>query len=143
MMVRGVWLALILLLATAGCDRRRGAEPVLVEIPAGFSGDFVLRMGVKNAQPLAKQGQQYLITVPKDGNVATSSLLMHPQVTFKNSSDGSVWGYSESMFTTGDGIPVGGKIEFFVGTKKDFEAAEGKKKHSSEFTSPQRREAEL
>ena len=143
MRVRRAWVVLSLLLATAGCDRSRSAEQVLVEIPAGFNGDFVLNMGVKSAAPLARQGEQYLITVPKDGNVTTSSLLTHPQLTFKNASDGSVWGYSQSVSTTGDGIPVGGKIEFFVGTKKDYEAEQGKKKHSSEFRSPQPLEADL
>jgi hypothetical protein len=41
-----------------------------------------------------------------------------------------VWGFSESAFTTGDGISVGGKIEFFVGTRKEYEAEESKKNHS-------------
>jgi len=40
-----------------------------------------------------------------------------------------MWGDSQSM-STGDGIRVGGKIEFFVGTRKEFEAEQASKKHS-------------
>jgi hypothetical protein len=47
-----------------------------------------------------------------------------------------VWGYSHSVFNTGDGIPIGGKIEFFVGTKQDYEAEQGKKNHSEGFSPP-------
>ena len=50
--------------------------------------------------------------------------------------DGGVWGYSHSVFATGDGIPVGAKIEFFVGTRKDYEAEQGKKNHSGGFSVP-------
>ncbi len=49
---------------------------------------------------------------------------------FKNASQGKRWGYSQRMFTTGDGISVGGKIEFFVGTQKEFEAEQNKKNTS-------------
>ena len=52
------------------------------------------------------------------------------------SSDGAVWGYSHSVFTTGDGIPVGGKIEFFVGTRKEYDAEQGKKNHSRDLAVP-------
>jgi hypothetical protein len=125
-----------ILLSGTGCSRNQNAQQVVVEIPPGFSGDFVLDMGIKDAAPLMKSGDQYLVTVPKNGSVATSSLLVNPKITFKNSSDGAVWGYSHSVFTTGDGIPVGGKIEFFVGTKKEFEAEQGRRNHSSEFQNP-------
>lgn len=142
MIVRRAW-AVIFLLAIAACNRGPSAEQVVVEVPAGFSGDFVLNMGVKNAEPLSRQGNQYLVTVPKNGNLTTSSVLIHPHVIFKNAPDGSVWGYSQSVFTTGDGIPVGGQIEFFVGTKRDYEAAEDKKKHSNEFRNPLRFETAI
>ena len=62
--------------------------------------------------------------------MTTSTLLTHSRPTFKNSSDGGVWGYAHSVFTTGDGIPIGGKIEFFVGTRKEYDAEENKKNHS-------------
>jgi hypothetical protein len=66
------------------------------------------------ADPLARQGDTY----------------NNAQVTFKNSSDGQVWGFSERMFRTGDGISIGGKIEFFVGTQKDYDAEQQKKNKS-------------
>jgi hypothetical protein len=34
------------------------------------------------------------------------------------------------MFRTGDGISIGGKIEFFVGTQKDYDAEQQKKNKS-------------
>ena len=128
----------LLLLAAAGCSRHGSGPRVVVQIPAGFNGDFLLEMGVKDAPPLDKQGDAYLVPVPKNGKLATSTLIDNPRTVFQNSSDGSVWGYSHSMFSTGDGIPIGGKIEFFVGTKKDFEAEEMKKNHSREFSAPGR-----
>lgn len=143
MKYRPVWIFLIPLLLATGCTRSRTADRVIVEIPEGFSGNFVLNMGVKNAEPLAREGDHYLITVPKSGDLSTSSLLTNPQLMFRNSSDGSVWGYSHSVFTTGDGIPVGGKIEFFVGTKKDYDAEENKKKQSGRFMNPELLEAQL
>jgi hypothetical protein len=120
----------LLLLMTAACSKKNAAEPMVVEIPSGFGGDFVLEMGVKDSPALEKQGDQYVVTVPKSGKVSTSTILINPQVAFKNGSDGAVWGYSHRVFSTGDGIPVGGKIEFFVGTKKDYDAEEQRKNHS-------------
>jgi hypothetical protein len=93
-------------------------------------------MGVKGAPPLEKQGDTYVVAVPRSGKVITSTLLTNSQPSFRNSSDGAVWGYSHSVFNTGDGIPIGGKIEFFVGTRQDYEAEQGKKNHSEGF-SPQ------
>lgn len=124
-----VGVALLLILSGA-CSKR--AEPdLIVEIPAGFSGNFSLDMGIKDAPTLVREGNAYLLTVSKSGKLSTSTLLTHSQPQFRNFSGGAVWGYSHSVFATGDGIPVGGKIEFFVGTRKDFEAEEGKKNHSS------------
>jgi hypothetical protein len=125
------FLSALFLLST-GCKHASNAN-IIMEIPPGFNGNFQLEMGVKDAPPLVKQGDAYLVTVSKSGKVSTSTLLTNPQTQFRNASDGSVWGYSQSMFTTGDGIPVTGKIQFFVGTKKDYEAEENKKNHSREF----------
>lgn len=125
-----------LLLAGVGCSKKNPAAKVVVEIPSGFTGDVLLEMGVRDAPPLAKRGDAYVVTVPRDGKVITSTLLLHSLPTFENSGDGRVWGYSHSLFTSGDGIPVGGKIEFFVGTKKDFEAEQGKRNHSGGFSIP-------
>jgi hypothetical protein len=118
------------LIAACACSRKPTAPKVVVEIPAGFTGNFLLEMGVKDAPALEKRGDAYVVTVPRSGRVATSTLLTNSTPTFKNSSDGAVWGYAQSVFTTGDGIATGGKIEFFVGTRKQYDAEQGKKNHS-------------
>ena len=125
-----IWMFAFLLVTAGACSRRGAGSRVIVEIPAGFSGNFVLEMGVKDAAPLAKQGDSYVVDVPTGGKVVTSTFLDKPEVVFKNASDGKVWGYSQNVFTTGDGISIGGKIEFFVGTQKDFEAEQKKKNKS-------------
>jgi hypothetical protein len=125
-------VCVILLLLAVACTRPSGPR-LEVEIPAGFSGNFTIEMGIKNAPPLEKHGDVYVVSVTKSGKVATSTLLSHPNVVFKNASDGSIWGFSQSVFSTGDGISVGGKIEFFVGTRKDYDAEENKKNHSGGF----------
>ena len=131
-----VAVGLILLVAVA-CRRQAADSQLIVEIPSGFNGNFQLEMGVNDAPPLMKQGDAYVVVVPKSGKVSTSTLLADPKASFQNASDGGVWGYAQSVFTTGDGIPVSGKIEFFVGTKTDYEADENKKKnHSEEFEIP-------
>ena len=122
-----------LLLPLAACSQRSSAPQLIVEIPAGFSGDFVLEMGVRSAAPLAKEGDAYKVTVPVSGKVETSTFLERSKVTFRNKSGGSIWGYSQSLFTTGDGISTGGKVEFFVGTQKEYEADQIKKNHSRDF----------
>jgi len=119
----------ILVLASA-CSRSNSAEQLVVKIPPGFSGNFDLEMGLKDAPALDREGDHYLLVVPKSGKVLTSTLLAKPQVTFQNASEGEVWGFSHSVFSTGDGITVGGKIEFFVGTKQEYDAQENRKHHS-------------
>ncbi|HTS35375.1 MAG TPA: hypothetical protein VMH04_06870 [Candidatus Solibacter sp.] len=126
----------ILLMAIASCSKH-GSEELVVAIPQGFSGNFVLEMGVKTAPALEQRSDQYVVTVSKSGTVSTSTLLKNPKVTFRNSSDGAVWGYTHSTFSTGDGINVGGKIEFFVGTRKEFEAEEQRKNHSGKTPASQ------
>ncbi len=123
------------LMAAIACTKHP-SESAVVEIPSGFSGSFQLEMGVKNAPPLLQQGDSYVITVPRSGTLSTSTLLENPKAVFQNSAAGHVWGYSHQVFTTGDGIPIGGKIEFFVGSKKDYEAEEKKKDHSGGFPTP-------
>ena len=127
----GVVLLLSLFIASAvACNQHSSGPKLVVEIPAGFNGNFMLEMGVRDAAPLPMRGDTFVVSVPRDGKVVTSTLMEKPNVTFKNAADGSVWGYSQSTFTTGDGIVVGGKIEFFVGTQKEYEAEEGKKHQS-------------
>jgi hypothetical protein len=122
-------LAIAAMIAGAGCTRHSAAE-LIVQIPAGFSGNFSLEMGVKDAPALARRGDSYVVAVPKNGRMATSTLVKHPRVKFDNASDGAVWGFSDSVANTGDGIAVGERIGFFVGTRKEYEAEESKKNHS-------------
>lgn len=124
-------LGIVLLLIVGGACFRQSKPDLIVEIPAGFNGNFSLEMGIKDAPALVKDGDAYRVTASKRGKVTTSTLLTHPKLKFLNSSGGAVWGYSNSVFTTGDGIPVGGRIEFFVGTRQDYEAQEGKRNRSS------------
>ncbi|HTT19961.1 MAG TPA: hypothetical protein VMG82_13505 [Candidatus Sulfotelmatobacter sp.] len=116
------------------CSKRNATPHIVIEIPAGFTGNFVLEMGVRGASPLPQDAQTYVLTVPNSGKLQTSTLLDHPDVAFKNRAQGRVWGYSQRVFTTGDGIAVGGKIEFFVGTQKEFEAEQNKKNTSGGFS---------
>jgi hypothetical protein len=120
----------VFLLAVGACTKHSSAPEVIVEIPSGFTGNFLLEMGVRDAPPLSQRGAAYVVPVPRSGKLVTSTLLKNSKPTFQGSSDGAVWGYSHSVFTTGDGIPTGGKIEFFVGTRKEYEAEQGKKNHS-------------
>lgn len=131
-----IFFGCVCLAITIACTKHSPDSSVVVEIPPDFTGNFVLEMGSRSASALPKDGDAYVIAVPRSGKLETSTLLQHPNVTFKNSSSGSVWGYSQSTFTTGDGIYVGGKIEFFVGTKQDFEAEQSKKKHSGAIPAP-------
>ena len=133
-MMRVVLLLIFMLLLLAVACTRHGSGPALViEIPAGFSGNFVLNMGVHQAPELQKTGDAYVVTVPRNGRIETSTMLEHPKVTFKNGTSNGIWGYSESVFATGDGISTGGKVQFFVGTQKDFEAEQNKRNKSGAF----------
>ena len=138
-MNRKIWstaFCAIFLFAAVACTRHNSAAQVIVEIPSGFSGNFLLEMGVRDAPPLAKRGDAYVVPVPRNGKFITSTLLTNSEPTFRNSSEGAVWGYSHSVSKTGDGIPIGGKIEFFVGTKKEYEAEQGRKNHSEGISTP-------
>lgn len=138
-MNRKIWstvICAIFLIASSACSTNRAAPQVIVEIPSGFTGNSLLEMGVRDALPLEKRGQAYVLPVPRNGKVITSTLLTSSRPSFQNSSEGAVWGYSHSVFSTGDGIPVGAKIEFFVGTRKEYEAEQGRKKHSGGLSAP-------
>ena len=138
-MNRRIWstvISAIFLIASSACSKNRAAPQVIVEIPSGFTGNFLLEMGVRDALPLEKRGEAYVLPVPRNGKVITSTPLTNSRPSFQNSSEGAVWGYSHSVFTTGDGIPVGAKIEFFVGTRNEYEAEQGRKKHSGGLLAP-------
>jgi hypothetical protein len=127
--VTAILVGIVLVIGVA-CTKHGPVSRLVVEIPAGFSGNFLLEMGNRNAPPLPIEGDAYLLTLPRSGKLATSTILQKPKVEFRNATDGTIWGYSQSVFTTGDGIAVGGKIEFFVGTRKDYDAEQNKKNNS-------------
>lgn len=131
-----IWSTAFCAIFLIACTKHSSAPQVIVEIPSGFSGNFMLEMGVKDAPPLAKRGEVYVVPVPRNGKIITSTLLTNSQPQFQNFSEGAVWGYSHSVSKTGDGIPIGGKIEFFVGTKKEYEAEQGRKNHSEGISTP-------
>jgi len=122
-------LAVFICIAVA-CSRKNPKSQVVIEIPPGFSGNFVLEMGVRGAAALPTETNAYVLAIPSTGKLQTSTLLDRPDVTFRNRSQGRIWGYSQRVFSTGDGIPIGGQIEFFVGTQKEFEAEQNKKNKS-------------
>ena len=138
-MNRKIWptmICAVFLFAASSCTKQNSAPQVIVEIPSGFSGNFLLEMGVKDAPPLEKRGEAYVVSVPRSGKISTSTLLSNAHATFQNSSGGAVWGYSHSLFKTGDGIPISGKIEFFVGSRREYEAEQNKKNHSGGVSTP-------
>ena len=143
MRARSLLLAMLLafICIAVACSRKNAKPQVVIEIPPGFTGNFVLEMGIRDAAPLPTETNTYVVTIPRGGNMRTSTLLDHPNVTFRNRGDGRVWGYSQRLFTTGDGIAIGGQIEFFVGTQKDFEAEQNKKNKSGGFLNTEPRSA--
>ena len=42
----------LLLIAAVGCSKRSSASVLIVDIPKGFNGNFVLEMGNRSAAPL-------------------------------------------------------------------------------------------
>jgi hypothetical protein len=95
-MNRKAWSILVgsaLLVVAVACSKNSPAQKVVVEIPSGFNGDFLLEMGVRGAPPLVKQDDTYVVAVPRSGKAITSTLLTDSQPSFRNSSDGAVWGY--------------------------------------------------
>ena len=125
-----LYVLLPFLCIAGACSRKHPKPQLVVEIPPGFSGNFVLQIGVRGAAPLPMEANTCVVSIPRGGSIQTSTLLDNPNVTFRNHSEGRVWGYSQRLFTTGDGIAIGGQIEFFVGTQKEFEAEQSKKNKS-------------
>jgi hypothetical protein len=87
-------------------------------------------MGVPGAPALTRHGRNYEIQVPPDGKVVTSTIIAAGTPQFRNAPVGHIWGYAPTLSKTGDGFPVGGTIDFFVGTKEQYESAEAKKHKS-------------
>ena len=116
-MNRRIWstvISAIFLIASSACSKNRAAPQVIVEIPSGFTGNFLLEMGVRDALPLEKRGEAYVLPVPRNGKVITSTLLTNSRPSFQNSSEGAVWGYSHSVFTPGGGIPAAPRSNFLL-----------------------------
>jgi len=124
-------LSLALLILAVGCEKGRITE-IIIKLPDGFSGQVQIQMGVVGAPNLPTSGQAYVVSLPSDGHLQTSTILENNlPARFENSRSGSVWGYATSISKTGDGIPVGGSLDFFVGTKEQYEIQEAHK-HKSE-----------
>jgi|HubBroStandDraft_5_1064220.scaffolds.fasta_scaffold03029_3 hypothetical protein len=116
---------------TVACSKRDQVE-IVIETPANFSGQVSIQMGIPGTPPLKREGKDYQIAIPPDGKVITSTIIASAKPRFVNLSAGQVWGYTPSSNTTGDGVPVGATIEFFVGTKEQYESAQAKR-HKSEL----------
>ena len=110
-------------------------DQVVIEVPSGYSGAVAVQLGVAGAPALAKRGDTYVINVPSDGHVSTSTSLSEIQPIFENLPGNRIWGYNSRVLRSGDGIPVGGSIEFFVGTNEQYEI-EVSRKHKSHVMDP-------
>ena len=58
--------ASVIVLAAVACSKHDPALQLVVEIPAGFSGNYVLEMGVRGSTPLPQRGDSYIVTVPRN-----------------------------------------------------------------------------
>jgi hypothetical protein len=113
----------------AACNHATKNE-VVITLPQGFTGQVHIAMGVPAAAPLERTGNSYRITVPPDGKIETSTIVIGPVPRFEDVQQGHIWGYNPAIFHTGDHLPVGGNIDFFVGTREQYESAEAQKHKS-------------
>jgi len=105
-------------------------EQLVIEVPPDYSGPVEVQLGVAGAPALPKRGDSYVIALPPDGHVSTSTSLSEIQPIFKDLPGNRLWGFSSLILRSGDGIPVGGHIEFFVGTNEQYQI-EVSHKHKS------------
>jgi hypothetical protein len=134
-MPRSRWI-LILLIAlgclVSACSKKLPDDAVSFAVPPGFSGQVQVQLGVLGSPPLQREQGTYVLHIPADGKIATSTVLSgSPKFTVAGT--GEIWGYTTSIYRTGDGLPVGGSLEFFVGTKEQFDAYEARKPKSQEI----------
>jgi hypothetical protein len=124
---------------SVGCSKNDPDE-IVIDVPENFSGQVHIEMGVAGAPALKRDAKIYRIAIPPDGKAITSTMIAGAKPKFGNLGAGQVWGYTPSISKTGDGIPVGATIEFFVGTKEQYESAEAKKHKSRLYpdTGPER-----
>ena len=127
--IAGVSLMVVLGLLLS-CWKATVHDQIVIEVPSGYSGPVEVRLGVVGAPPLPKQGAGYVIAVPPDGRVSTSTSLSKVQPVFKDLPKTRVWGYNAMILRSGDGIPVGGSIEFFVGTNEQYQIEVSRKSKS-------------
>jgi hypothetical protein len=125
----------LLAVLTVACTRTSPPDEVVIAVPANFDGQVHIEMGVPGAPSLKREGNHYQIAIPPDGKVVTSTLVAGVTPKFMNVDANRIWGYTPSVSKTGDGLPVGGAIEFFVGTKEQYENAEAKKHKSKLYPS--------
>lgn len=123
----GVLMVLGLLLS---CWRAPVHDQLVIDVSSGYSGPVEVRLGISGAPALPKRDGAYLVTVPADGRVSTSTSISEVQPVFKDLPGDRVWGYNCLILRSGDGIPVGGSIEFFVGTNEQYQI-EVSRKHKS------------
>jgi hypothetical protein len=128
------FLALVLLLVL-GCSRSSSPE-LVINFPPGFTGDVYIELGVSDAPPLNRVGNTYIVSIPPDGKLRTSTSLAELQPQFPNYDPSHIWGYESLVQRTGDGIVIGGKIEFFVGTKDQYESQNARKHKSHIISGP-------
>jgi hypothetical protein len=128
----------VLLISLLGCSKSTH-DQIVMSVPPNFTGQVQIEMGVPGAPALHRDGHTYRVSIPPDGKVATSTMLADPEVKFENIESARVWGYSPSVSRTGDGFVVHSRIEFFVGTKEEYEQSEARK-HKSKLD-PGRRES--
>src|SRR5579872_2136603 len=102
MIKRFGFACVFIVLLGLGCSKRGPGTHLQVEIPAEFTGNFVLAMGIHDAPPLEKDGSAYIVVVPRRGKVETWTFRKSPTFPYKNSGGGQVWGYQEQTFITGD-----------------------------------------
>jgi hypothetical protein len=69
-MNRRIWstvISAIFLIASSACSKNRAAPQVIVEIPSGFTGNFLLEMGVRDAPPWRSVGKHMCCPCPGTG----------------------------------------------------------------------------
>jgi hypothetical protein len=135
LMPRLHWNVAILIFVScllSACPAKTHNDEVVLAIPEGFRGQVQVQLGVGGAAPLNRAGGAFVLTIPPDGKISTSTVLTGvPRV--RTSDTSQVWGYTISIYKTGDGLAVGGNLEFFIGTKEQYDAYEAKKPKSEEM----------
>jgi hypothetical protein len=127
-----VMFSLTLVLFLSACTHDLRGDELLPVASPGFSGQVQVQLGVAGSPPLEREKGAYLVRIPGDGKMSTSTILSgSPKLSTAGPSQ--IWGYAFSIYQTGDGLPVGGRLDFFVGTKEQYETYEAKKHKSQQI----------